>query len=338
MKFYLSHLLIFVSITSVFAQKNTKTVQWEMLKLSVPNVRFVPRELFKVNDTTIYLGSKYYLFKLNADSLQVNFQSDVDENVIRSVVDFNDSTYISVYENSIFVRKGQNAWSDMLSHEKSKVYFGWEMIEYNSELVSSAWPRWISTYNFKNKTWISSTTLDKQGAGYISDFEKIKTDLYVSMYGGGVFKKDRHSDNWIDCNKNLPKNLNIRAILSIENKRMYATTEDGIYYSKMNVIKWKPCKQTTGDGIKFVDIRRVGNYIFVTGTNGELMIGSKNGKKWQNVKIVGSEDYVLYSVEELNGWLYISADGQGKKPSGVFRISLYDLNFKLKKGIVVCYQ
>jgi len=321
-----NRLLVFLYVVysiGALAQTNSSAIVWTKINMSIPDVNFVPRELFKINDTTLYLGSRFFLSKVKKDSLDIQFSVPKTTQVIRSVVSYKNTKYISVSDGSIFFKTDSLNWKNMLKNEPSKVYYGWEMIEYKSELISTAWPRWVSTYNFETQTWTSSAMLDTRGAGYVSDFTKTDKNLFVSLYGGGVFKKCH--DDWLNCNKGLPENLNVRSVLAVNNKKIFAATEHGIYFSTLKKIKWKPCKQTQNQNIKFVDIMYYDGILYTTGVNGEFMYSADMGENWKQVNINNAEGYVLYSVEVIGSNLYFSADGQGKKPSGVFTIPIAEI-------------
>ncbi len=310
---------------AVIAQNNTTSVTWTKVDMNISAQKFVPRELFKINDSTLYLGSRFYLSKVSTDELDVQFEAPSTKHVIRGVVNYNNTTYISVSDSSVFFKTENEDWTDMLLDQPSKVYYGWEMTEYKSELISTAWPRWISVYNFETQSWSSSDMLDRRGAGYISDFTQTNTDLFVSLYGGGVFKKAQRYDDWINCNKGLTGNLNIRSVLAVNNQLLFVATEKGIYYSNASKIKWKPCTQTQNKNIKFVDLMYHNGTLYTTGVDGEFMYSKDLGKTWIQIFINNATGYVLYSVEVIGDDFYFSADGQGKKPSGVFTISIADV-------------
>ena len=337
-------LLLFACIAfsfSAIAQIKNKTVDWTQIKMNIPADRFVPRELFKINDTTMYLGCRYYLLNVSKDSLRVEFgdRDKDDKHVVRSVVSYDGVVYVSSQSNSVLYKSADSTWMNLLGTRTAKGNINWEMVEYKSQLYYTSWPRWIEVYDFKTKTWASSSMLDQRGAGYIAGFEKTKNDLFVSLYGGGVFKKDPTKDDWINCNKGLPDNLNVRRILSVKNKIMFAATEEGVFYSKLKKFHWKPCIQTQGIGTKYVGLMYHNKTLYAIGTNGELMISRDLGKKWTTIKINNSEGYVLYSIEAMGEDLYLSADGQGKKPSGVFLIPISHLtSFKYSKGTIVSFQ
>lgn len=327
MKNRLTAFLYLIFSVCAVAQTNTATINWNKVDTDINPVDFVPRELFKINDTTLYLGCRYYLLRVSKDSLRIEF-ADKEKNeghVVRSVVSYNDGLYISNQDNSVLSRMPDGSWVNILDGETTQGNINWEMIEYKSQLIYTSWPRWISTYNFSSQTWTSSNMLDTRGAGFISDFTKTPTDLFVSLYAGGVFKKDRNSDDWLSCNKGLPANLNVRSIVSAENKLMFAATEDGVYYSKLKSFNWKPCQQTQNKNIKFVDLMYYKDVLYATGVNGEFLYSKDLGKTWKNIFINNATGYVLYSVEVIGEDMYFSADGQGKKPSGVFYIPVAEI-------------
>lgn len=323
-----NRLIIFLYVLSsayAVAQTSTSTIKWKKVHTNITPANFVPRELFKVNDTTLYLGSRFFLSKVTKDSLDIQFKASKTTQVVRSVATYDNVTYISVSDSSIFSKSADGTWKNMLEDQPEKVYYGWEMIEYKSELISTAWPRWISTYNFLNETWTSSSMLDARGKGYISDFTKTHNDLFVSLYGGGVFRKDRNNDEWYNCNKGLPTNLNVRGVLAVKNFTLFAATEQGVYYSPVGKIKWKPCKQTQNKNIKFVDLMYYNDVLYATGVDGEFFYSKDMGKTWKQIFIDNSTGYVLYSVEVIGEDMYFSADGQGKRPSGVFVVPLAEI-------------
>jgi hypothetical protein len=325
MKILTTAFLSFIFFMSVLAQTNTLTPIWTKINTNIPASTFVPRELFKVDDTTLYLGSRFYLSKISKEEVDIQFKAPKTTHVIRGVVNCNNTTYMSVADSSLFYKTENGTWENMLIDQPTKIYYGWEMTTYKSELISTAWPRWISVYNFENKSWTSSRMLDTRGAGYISDFTTSNTDLFVSLYGGGVFKKSQSADDWINCNKGLVGNLNVRSVLAVNNKLIFAATENGVYYSKVSTIKWKPCKQTQNKNIKFVDLMYHNGVLYTTGVNGEFMFSKDLGKTWTQVFINNASGYVLYSVEVIGEDLYFSADGQGIMPSGVFTFPLADV-------------
>lgn len=339
MKTILSSLTCIFSFVAL-AQLESVTVEWTPVKMTIPANRFVPRELFKINDSTLYLGCRNYVLKVAKDSLRIEFEEPTkdDKNVVRSVISHKDTLYISDKSNSVLSKHKDNRWVNILDGRETRGNINWEMVVYKDELIYTTWPRWIEVYNFDTKSWNSSPMLDEQGAGYVSGFEKTKDDLFVSLYGGGVFKKDKKSDNWINCNKGLPKNFNVRGITAVDNTKMFAATEDGIYYSKLKNNKWKPCRQTQGLGTKYVDLMYYKTILYATGTDGELMISNDLGKKWTNVKIRDSKGYVLYSIEAIKGDLYISAEGQNGNPSAVFMIPISHVLYKYPKKAIVCFQ
>lgn len=308
------------------AQIENVPVAWTPIKMSIPSDSFIPRELFKINDTTLYLGCRYYLLKVSKDSLRIELENKDKQasGVIRSVLSFENVLYVSNENNSVLARSADSSWVNVLT-DGAQGNLNWEMVVYKSELIYTSWPRWIAVYNFPARSWRASSMLDQQAAGFVSEFEKTMNDLYVSLYGGGVYKKDRKTDNWINCNKGLSANLNVRSIKAIEGKFIFSATEDGVYYSGLNKINWRPCKQTQRLGIKYVDLMYHNNVLYATGTNGELLISKDLGKTWKRFLIKDSRGYALYSIEAIGPDLYISADGQGKLPSAVFTIPIADV-------------
>jgi len=324
MKNRLTLFVYLVLSTCVVAQTNTSIIDWTQVKMNIPSGRFVPRELFKINDSTLYLGCRYYLLKVSKDSLQIEFgdKDHNDKNIVRSVVSYDSVVYVSNQSNSIIYKTTDTTWVNLLDGRTANGDINWQMVEYKSQLIYTSWPRWIEVYDFETQTWTSSSMLDMRGAGFVSAFTKTDEDLFVSLYGGGVFKK--YGNDWLNCNKGLSGNLNVRSVLAVNNK-IFAATEQGVYYSKLNKIKWKPCKQTQNKKIKFVDLMFHDGILYTTGTNGEFFYSIDMGKNWKQIFLNNSAGYVLYSVEAMGDHLYFSADGQGKIPSGVFRIPLVEI-------------
>ncbi len=321
--------LFFVSITT-FSQQQIISASWTQVNSNIPRDNFIPRELFKINDTTLYLGCRYYLFRVLKDSLRLELKVNGSENVIRSVVGYDSTIYVSAQDNLVLQKTSDAGWVNIMKGHKAKGEINWEMVEYNSALIYSAWPRWLEYYNFEAKTWTSSSMLDKRGQGVIADFKKTDKDLFVALYGGGVYKKSRIKDDWLACNKGLPANLNVRGMEVIDDKLLFAATEDGVYYTNLKSIHWKLCQPTKVVETKYVDLMYHNGILYATGINGELMVSKDQGRHWSRVIINGATGYVLYSIEAMGPGLYLSADGQGKKTSGVFTIPIYTIESGIK--------
>ena len=317
--------LLLIFPMTAFSQQHIISASWTQVNSSIPDDLFVPRELFKINDTTLYLGCRYYLIRVTKDSLRIALKMNGSENVIRSVVEHDSAIYASAKDNLVLEKTRDGDWVNIMKGYKAKGDINWEMVEYNSELIYCAWPRWLEYYNFETKTWTSSFMLDQRGQGVVADFKKTDHNLFVALYGGGVYKKDKSKDDWLNCNKGLPKNLNVRGLEVIDNKLLFAATEDGVYYTKLRSIHWKPCQQTKNVATKYVDLMYHNGVLYATGINGELMVSKDQGKHWNRVIINGATGYVFYSIEAMGENLYLSADGQGKKPSGVFTIPIHTI-------------
>ena len=100
------------------AQTNSSKIDWVQVKMNIPSGRFVPRELFKINDTTLYLGCRYYLLKVSQDSLRIEFgdKDKNDKNVIRSVISYDSVVYVSNQSNSV-IYKADSAWVNLLDRK-----------------------------------------------------------------------------------------------------------------------------------------------------------------------------------------------------------------------------
>lgn len=316
---------MFIFSITTFAQQEIISASWTQINSGIPRDRFVPRELFKINDSTLYLGCRYYLLRVFKDSLRLELKVNGSENVIRSVVGYDSTIYVSAKGNLVLEKMNDVDWVDIMNGYTARGDINWEMVEYNSELIYSSWPRWLEYYNFEAKTWTSSSMLDQRGQGVIADFKKTDQDLFVALYGGGVYKKDRTKDDWLDCNKGMPENLNVRGMEVVDNKLLFAATEDGVYYTSLKSMHWKLCQQTKKIETKYVDLMYHNGILYATGINGELMVSKDQGKHWNRVIINGATGYVLYSIEAMGQDLYLSADGQGKKPSGVFSIPIHTI-------------
>lgn len=346
-------LLFLISLIFSFAalaQKGneTITVKWTQIKMPLPAKSLVPRELFKIDDTTLYLGCRHYLLKVSKDSLRLEFENKNKSanGVIRSVVAYEDMLYVSNMNGSIIMKpmnasagkdddddddEEDSVWVNLFDKSNRTVNgINWEIVVYQSELFYTTWPRWTEIYNFSTQSWRTSTSLNRHALGVTSGFETTDTDLFIALYGGGVYKKNANVDTWVNCNKGLPKDLNVRGIESIENKFLFAATENGVYYSPMTKFGWKVCKPTQIVGLKYVDLMYYNNVLYATGTDGQLLFSKDQGKTWTNVQIENSAGYVLYSIEAIGSDLYISADGQGSLPSGVFTIPIEEI-LSLKK-------
>ncbi|MGN6648168.1 MAG: hypothetical protein ACTHJT_16710 [Cytophaga sp.] len=142
---------MFIFSITTFAQQEIISASWTQINSGIPRDRFVPRELFKINDSTLYLGCRYYLLRVFKDSLRLELKVNGSENVIRSVVGYDSTIYVSAKGNLVLEKMNDVDWVDIMNGYTARGDINWEMVEYNSELIYSSWPRWLEYYNFEPK-------------------------------------------------------------------------------------------------------------------------------------------------------------------------------------------
>ena len=171
----------------------------------------------------------------------------------------------------------------------------------------------FTTNNFTNPWNSSANGIIALPASNINSFTAISTNLFASAINSKIYRTSSNGASWSDASSNLPSNVGVNAITSL-NTNLYAATGYGLYSSTNQGASWSlnSSLQTLMQSFStsfpsagnLLSIH-VFNGVIITGTNnGYIFYSTNNGVTWQT----HSTGYLyIYAITSIGNTVYITA-------------------------------
>ncbi len=126
-------------------------------------------------------------------------------------------------------------------------------------------------------------------------------NLFVAVFGSGVFRSTDNGVSWKPANKGL-KNFDIWS-LTVKGTTLYAATTKGLFFSADNAQTWRKSEVVADvHSVTFTD------KAIVLGSLDSIMISSDNQKTWQ-VPYRGNKNWLIKSLVVNGGVLFAGTSG-----------------------------
>jgi ligand-binding sensor domain-containing protein len=146
--------------------------------------------------------------------------------------------------------------------------------------------------------------------------------VFSSVHKQGIYRRNLSEGHWMPCVKGL-SNLKTRGMCKLKN-RIYCGTEDGVFVSDNAGLEWKPFNRSI-QATMVVAITAIDGALYATTNKGKIYRTEAEEANWKELQALNSNQ-VIYDIQKMGDYLYLSADGQGKTDSHI-----YYLNYQKQK-------
>lgn len=269
-----------------------------------------------------------FIIFLSTEFLHADWESCIigfNNDVYPALSQLNDKIFIGNSNDIYYSTNNGDSWATHNSWNKGIQIFTFANIGDSIFLGTSA-GCYFSPDNGKN--WVPRNFGIKDTIISVTSFVIDKDTIFISTYGGGIYKSTNFGESWLRKNNGL-FHLGVTYIIKINNQYIAATWgQGGIYISSNNCEYWVNKK----NGLISDYIRTIGcnsNKIFCGPGDAGFYLSYDYGENWV-IRNQGLSNHDIYSITFYKNNIFIGTYGGGVFYSDNFGESWNQFNTGLK--------